>query len=160
MKVTLAVHPRFGEELAVRRTYGRSAVWVETPEERLFEVPRAWTTLCPRAAPLAAQGRPVRLAPDALRELAGWVAARTADAEARDGKNGQEVGHFNKDMENPDPDGGVSDEPADRHEQDGVADARDGERSSTATGRDAAAAVVGQAGPPGAHGTQRERGTR
>lgn len=158
--MTLAVHPRFGEQLAVRRTYGRSAVWVETPEERLFEVPRAWTTLCPRAEPLAALGRPVRLAPDALRELAAWVAARAADGEAHDGKNGQEVGHFDKHMENSDPDGGVSDKPADRCEQHGVADARDGDCASTAAGRDAVAAVVGQAGPPGAHGTQRERGTR
>ncbi len=159
MKVTLAIHPRFGEELPVRQTYGRSAVWVETPEERLIKLPRAWTTLFPRTDPLTAQGRPVRLAPDALRELAAWVAARTADAEARNGKDGQEVGHFDKHMENSDPDGGFSDEPADRHEEAGVA-AGDGERSSTATGRDSAAAVVGQAGPSGAHGTQRERGTR
>jgi hypothetical protein len=160
VKVTLAVHPRFGEELPVRRTYGRYAVWVETPEERLLRVPLAWTTLRPRADPLAVEGRTVRLAPEALRELAAWVATRTTDAEAHERKDGQEVGHFDKHMENSDPDGALSDEPAGRHAEDGVADARDGERASSATGRDSAAAVVGQAGPPGAHATQRERGTR
>jgi hypothetical protein len=151
--VTLAVHPRFGEELSLRRTYGRWAVWVETPDESVIKLPLAWTTLCPRAEPLAAQGRPLRLDPEALRELAAWVAARASDAEARDGQKGQEVGRFDKHMVNREPDGDLSDEPADRRTEDGC-----GERSSA--GRDSAAAVVGQAGSPGAHRKQRARGTR
>ena len=137
--------------------HGRNGVRVETLDEQLMFLPVAWTTLRPRAEPLAVDGRAVLLAPEALRELAAWVAARTRE-KAHDGRHGQEVGHFDKDMENREPDGGLSDEPADQQEESGGVDARQGERSSP--GGDSAAAVVGQAGSPSVHREQRERGTR
>lgn len=152
------VHPRFGEEVAVVSVYGRSCVRVETVDEQLLLLPVAWTTLRPRAEPLAMEGRAVLLAPEALRELAAWVAARTREAQAHDGRHGQEVGHFDKGMENRGPDGGLSDEPADQREECGGADVRQGERCSP--GGDSAAAVVGQAAPSSAYREQRERGTR
>jgi hypothetical protein len=156
--VTLTVHPRFGEELDVLRPYGRQAVWVETSEQRVITLPLAWTTLCPRPEPLVARGRTVRLAPEALRELAGWVAARARDAEALEGQKGQEVGHFDKYMVNRDTDGGLSDEPAGRRKEDRGADARGAAPSST--GHHSAASVVEQAGSPSDRAKQRERGIR
>jgi hypothetical protein len=134
-------------------------VWVDVSDILLLKLPVAWTTLCPRAEPLAVKGRTVRLAPEALRELAAWVAARVPDAKAQEVENGQKVGRFDKHMENRGPDGGLSDEPAGRQEEDGgVVDVREGERSST--GRDSAAAVVEQAGSSSAHREQRVRGPR
>jgi hypothetical protein len=46
----------------------------------------------------------VRLAPEALRELAAWVVARIPDSH----RSGQEVGHFDKQAENRLPDGSTS----------------------------------------------------
>jgi len=138
--------------------YGRNGVRVETFDEQLMFLPLAWTTLRPRAEPLAVKGRAVLLGAEALRELAAWVAARALAEQARDGRQGQEVGRFDKDMENREPDGGLSDEPADQQERSGGVGARHGERSSA--GGDSAAAVVGQAGSPSAHREPRERGTR
>jgi hypothetical protein len=69
-KVALAVHPRFGEEVAVVSAYGRNGVRVETFDEQLMFLPLAWTTLRPRAEPLVLKGRAVLLGPEALRELA------------------------------------------------------------------------------------------
>jgi hypothetical protein len=157
-KVALAVHPRFGEEVAVVSVYGRNGVRVETFDEQLMLLPLAWTTLRPRAEPLAVKGRAVLLAPEALRELAAWVAARSFEEEAHDDRHGQEVGQFHKDMDNREPNGGLSDEPADQQEESGGVLARKGARSSP--GGDSAAAVVGQAGSSSAHREPRERGTR
>jgi hypothetical protein len=50
--ITLRIHPLFGQPILVLRRYGPDAVWAEL------------------------QGRPVRLAPEAVRALAGWVTAR------------------------------------------------------------------------------------
>jgi hypothetical protein len=84
-KVTLAVHPRFGEEVAVS-PHGRHSVWAETPDGRHSLLPLRWTTLHPRAEPLSKDGRAVRLAPESLRELSAWVVARTFAARSCDGK--------------------------------------------------------------------------
>jgi hypothetical protein len=156
--VTLAVHPRFGEEVAVVSLYGRNAVRAETVDEQLIFLPVAWTTLRPRAEPLAVKGRTVLLAPESLRELAAWVADRAPAAKAHHDRNGQEVGHFDKDTENRRPDGVPSNDPAEDREKRGGVNARGGERCSA--GGDSAAAVVGQAGSPSAHREQRERGKR
>lgn len=75
--MTLAVHPRFGEKLEVLGPYGQYAVWVETADGQLRLLPRVWTSLEPRCAPLELGGRAVRLGPMELRELAAWVSART-----------------------------------------------------------------------------------
>jgi len=56
--------------------YGRHALRVEQADGQLRLVPVAWTDLLPRPAALAVRGQPVRLAPDVLRELGAWVAAR------------------------------------------------------------------------------------
>ena len=74
--IRLPVHPLYGERVEVVARYGRHALRVEQPDGQLKLLPVAWTDLVPRPAALAVQGRPVRLAPDALRELGAWVAAR------------------------------------------------------------------------------------
>jgi hypothetical protein len=81
----------------------------------------------------------VRLAPDALRELALWVAARACTLGLH-----AEVGHFDKYMMNRAPDGsaanGRTTDETDRREDVAVGD---GERCSRGP-----AAVVGKAGSP------------
>jgi hypothetical protein len=74
--IRLPVHPLYGEPVEVVERYGRHALRVEQPDGHLRLLPVAWTDLVPRPAALAVQGRPVRLAPDALRELGAWGAAR------------------------------------------------------------------------------------
>ena len=78
--MTLAVHPLFGQELAVRSSYGPDAVWVETTDGKLRLLPLAWTSLVPRRESLEIDGQVVRLAPEALLDLAAWVAARAERA--------------------------------------------------------------------------------
>jgi hypothetical protein len=148
--VTLLVHPRYGEEIVVLSTYGRGAVWAETSDGGLRLLPIAWTSLHPRGEPLAFGAQPVRLAPEALLELAGWVVARLLDARG----DGQEVGHFGKCGEDRVPDGSTSDRTA------GGAARGDGERSSA--GGESASAVVGEVGAPSARGRAQRatRGTR
>jgi hypothetical protein len=75
--IRLPVHPLCGARLEVVARYGRHALRVEQPDGQLRLLPVAWTDPVPRPAALVVQGRPVRLAPDALRELGAWVAART-----------------------------------------------------------------------------------
>jgi hypothetical protein len=72
----LPVHPLYGQQVEVVERYGRHALRVEQPDGQLRLLPVAWTDLVPRPAALAVQGRPVRLAPEALRALGAWVAAR------------------------------------------------------------------------------------
>jgi hypothetical protein len=90
----LPIHPLYGARLEVVARYGRHALRVEQPDGRLRLLPVAWTDLVPRPAALVVEGRPVRLAPEALRQLGAWVAARitpgrpsenldSADADAR-----------------------------------------------------------------------------
>ena len=74
--MALAVHPRFGEEVTIRGTGGRILVWVEMSDGRVRSLPVAWTSLHVRDEPLALDGRAVRLAPQALLALSGWVAVR------------------------------------------------------------------------------------
>lgn len=76
MAIRLPVHPLYGERVEVVERYGRHALRVEQPDGQLRLLPVAWTDLAPRPAALAVKGRPVRLAPEALRELGAWVAAR------------------------------------------------------------------------------------
>jgi hypothetical protein len=83
--VTLAVHPRFGEEVAVS-PHGRHTVWAETLDGRHSLLPLQWTTLHPRAEPLSKGGRAVRLSSEALCELSIWVVARLPVAQPRDGE--------------------------------------------------------------------------
>ncbi len=74
--IRLPVHPLYGERVEVVARYGRHALRVEQPDGQLRLLPIAWTDLVPRPAALTVKGRPVRLAPPALRELGAWVAAR------------------------------------------------------------------------------------
>jgi len=75
----LPVHPLYGKRVEVVARYGRYALRVEQPDGQLRFLPVAWTDLVPRPAALAAKGRPVRLAPEALRALGAWVAARISN---------------------------------------------------------------------------------
>ena len=74
--IRLPVHPLYLKRVEVVGRYGRHALRVEQPDGQLRLLPVAWTDLVPRPAALAVRGRRVRLAPDALRELGAWVAAR------------------------------------------------------------------------------------
>ena len=82
--IRLPVHPLYGERVEVVARYGRHALRVEQPDGQLRLLPVAWTDRVPRPAALAVRGRPVRLAPDALRELGAWVAARTSSRRSPD----------------------------------------------------------------------------
>jgi hypothetical protein len=90
----LPVHPLCGARLDIVARYGHHTLRVEQSDGRLRLLPVAWTDLMPRPAALVVDGRPVRLAPEALRQLGAWVAARitpggppgkldSADADAR-----------------------------------------------------------------------------
>jgi hypothetical protein len=78
IKVTLSVHPLFGQVLTLRSDRGRLTTFGEMDGE-LRHLPRAWTSLCPRPKPLELDGQPVFLAPHSLRELSAWVAYRSKD---------------------------------------------------------------------------------
>lgn len=80
--------------------HGRNAVWAETSDGKARLIPIAWTTLRPRPEPLALRERAVHWAPEALRELALWTAARAGHAEPD-----AELGHFDKGIDNRFPDG-------------------------------------------------------
>lgn len=100
MKITLPIHPKFGEEVVIRRSHGAGIVLVQTPGGAHHMVPLEWTDLNPAALVTSVHsGRTVHLAPEALRELAAWIGARGAE------KAGQEVGHFEKWGESRDSDG-------------------------------------------------------
>ena len=79
----MPVHPLYGQQVEVIERYGRHALRVEQPDGQLRLLPVAWTDLVPRPAALAVQGRPVRLAPEALRALGAWVAARITQPHGR-----------------------------------------------------------------------------
>ena len=82
-KITLPIHPRFREEVVIRRSHGAGIVLVETQDEGApdgaagVDGPEA-----SRAAGCGARGADrstCRL--EALRELAAWIAARGAERE-------------------------------------------------------------------------------
>lgn len=74
--VTLEIHPLYGQELEVVRSYGADGVWVELSSGERRLLPVRWTSLRPRRDPLQVQGQLVRLDPDAARQLSCWVADR------------------------------------------------------------------------------------
>lgn len=137
--IQLPVHPLYGERVEVVERYGRHALRVEQLDGHVRLVPAAWTDLVPRPAALAVNGRPVRLAPEALRELAAWVAARI-DSPGVSEKTSVAKGAAPKLK----PDAAPTDGAAVHH--------HDGEDPS----------LVEQAGPPraGRRGVQRKRGRR
>jgi hypothetical protein len=59
-------------------------VRTELPDGRPCYLPLAWTDWRPRPEPLAWQGRPVRLAPEALLPLAAWIRGRKLDRAQRE----------------------------------------------------------------------------
>ncbi len=135
----MPVHPLYGQRVEVIARYSRHALRVEQPDGQLRLLPVAWTDLVPRPAALAVKGRPVRLAPDALRELGAWVAARISrrrSPEKVDAVDGD--GHKLK------PDAAPTDGAAVHH--------HDGEGPT----------LVEQAGPPraGRRGVRQKRGRR
>ena len=81
MHLTLTIHPRCGDPVEVLRRFGPDAVWIEFADGQVTIVPRTWTSLVPRAAPMSVNDRPVRLAPDAAIKLARWITARCTGVE-------------------------------------------------------------------------------
>ena len=75
LRITLGVHPWYGRDVAVLASFG-DRVRTELPDGRPCYLPLAWTDWRPRPEPLVWQGRPVRLAPEALLALAGWIRGR------------------------------------------------------------------------------------
>lgn len=75
LRITLGVHPWCGREIAVLASFG-DRVRTELPDGRPCYLPLSWTNWRPRPEPLAWQGRPVRLAPEALLSLATWIRGR------------------------------------------------------------------------------------
>jgi hypothetical protein len=141
-KITLPIHPRFGEEVVIRRCHGVGIVLVETQggAQHLL-LPLEWTDLkAPAHFATVHSEQNVHLAPQALRELAAWIEAQGAEKESK------EVGHFDKWGESSDPDG-------ERRPSDG-SKAGKPRRSAAADGREQrhqpAAALVEQARSPDA----------
>ena len=135
--IRLPVHPLCGERVEIVARYGRHALRVEQPDGQLRLLPIAWTDLAPRPAALTVQGRPVRLAPGALRELAAWVVARLGRREASEKLDAGE---------------------ADARKLKGDAAPTDGAAVPHRAGEDPP--LVGQAGPPraGRRGGRQTRG--
>jgi hypothetical protein len=133
--IRLPGHPLYGERVEVVARYGRHALRVEQPDGQLRLLPVTWTDRVPRPAALAVQGRPVRLAPEALRELGAWVAARIDRGRASQRLDGGEADAPELKLDAAPTDGGAG-----KH--------RDG----------AARTLVGQAGPSRAGGrSQRQK---
>ena len=137
--IRLPVHPLYGQQVEVVERYGRHALRAEQPDGQLRLLPIAWTDLAPRAAAMTVKGRPVRLAPGALRELAAWVAARMSSRESSEKLDAGEA-----DARKLKGDAAPTDGAAVHH--------RDGEGPP----------LVGQAGPPraGRRGGRQTRGRR
>jgi hypothetical protein len=142
-KITLAIHPRFGEEVTVQWTYGARAVRVETDQNRRFIMPTVWTDLKPRPSWGEHAGIVVHLDPWALHELAGWIEVRTKKVD----KESQRLAHVKKCHQTRHPDGEQS--PSET-----IIPAK--QRYNAASGRQhrrqSASAVVGQARSPNATG--------
>jgi hypothetical protein len=153
----LPIHPRFGEEVVIRRSHGAGFVLVETQGgvQHLL-LPLEWTDLQPPAHFAAVHAeRTVHLAPEALRELAAWIEARGGD------KGSEEVGHFDKWGESSDPDGKQRPSDASKAGKPRRSAAADGQKQR----RQPAAALVEQARSPDAarrrrNGEGRKRGRK
>lgn len=78
-RITLRVHPMFGEVVDVLGAFGPDAVWIETAAGRVMIVPAGWTDLRPSAA----SERSAMLAIASLMQLAAWVEARRVRARPR-----------------------------------------------------------------------------
>ena len=131
--------------MVIRRSHGAGIVLIETQDGGHLMVPLEWTDLKPAALLGAVSGRTVRLAPEALQELAAWIGDRGAE------KGSEEVGHFHKCGESRDPDG--------EQRRSGALTAGKPQRATTngrQLRRQAAAALVEQARSPDA--SRRRRG--
>jgi len=82
--ITLAVHPWYGENVAVLQSFGNSAVWVEREDGDRRIIPIFWTSLVPAASSALCDGRTIRISPQAAIDLSRWVSSRL------DGKHGIE----------------------------------------------------------------------
>jgi hypothetical protein len=149
--ITLRVHPRYGQEVAVLRTHGPGALWVETADGEHTIMPAAWTDWRPRAALPEIGGRMVLLVPEAMKELAAYVAARRDAWRGDDGP----------------PPGPTKEEKGDAHDASDVPASDRGDRRRLPTGGRrggprAPAPMVEQAGAPKAHraGPSGRRGAR
>ena len=146
-RITLPVHPWYGEEVAVLRTRGRHAVNVERRRRRAHGADRVDESVAVRAAGARGRGARVHLIVDGLRSWQpGWRHAGAAHRRWRAKKLTRDRGR-------------IREEETGRRTtlrklrldaQTGPAHARPGPRRSAT-----AAAVVGQAGSPGRRGGRR-----
>jgi hypothetical protein len=80
--ITLAVHPWYGEDVAVLQSFGDRAVVVEREDGDRRIIPVFWTSLAPLVSCGLSDGRTIRVSLQAALELSRWVSTR------RDGKTG------------------------------------------------------------------------
>jgi hypothetical protein len=134
LRITLGAHPWCGREVPVLASFG-DRFRTELPDGRPCYLPLAWTDWRPRPEPLVWQGRPVRLAPEALLSLAARIGGRM-DVRKLDMTDGKKL------------------DPADREDQ-----KHDHVVGDQARGRAAPAAVVGKVGASSS-GRARHKGQR
>ena len=151
--LSLAVHPWQGETVRILRASIDGPVWIEREAEEgegaadIRIVPRSWTALVPRTGPLQVDGQPVRLAPEALRELELFIVARSG---------GKKVARRIRSDQSDDREIPVESSGGPRSGHDGAHDDR-----AAAEGRDPfTATVVGEAGTADAASRSRGRSGR
>jgi hypothetical protein len=147
--ITLAVHPHFGEKVAVLQAFGAEVVQVELEDGRVRLLPVRWTSLHPPSV-ADIQGKPVRLELQSLRELGNWVAARCASTDRR------KFDDFDERGDNVVPDGAPREGIIGTAAQSG----RDGGSADNEGKRRTAAAVVEQARSSRTGGRERRRARR
>jgi hypothetical protein len=150
--ITLRVHPRYGQGVAVLRTHGPDALWVETPDGKHTIVPAAWTDWRPRAGLPEIGGRQVLLVPDAMKELAAYAAARRDASHSDDGTPPGTTKAEKGDAHDP------SDVPAssrgDQRRQQPTGGRRGGHRTPAPVVEQAGASKAHRAGPSGKRGAR------
>jgi hypothetical protein len=143
----MPVHPWFDHEVSIMRNYGPDAVCVEGPDGRLAMLPTTWTDLKPRVLVASLCERQVRLAPEAVAELAQWVQARRIERPSR-----KKLARFDIAVDKRNPDGTSRRSVPNSAENAGARDRGRGQRCPRS------ASVVEQAGAPNVD--RRSRGQR
>ena len=83
-RITLRVHPYFGQTVRVVQAYGVGQIRAEAADGQVILLRLEWTELGDCCARLQVDGRPVRLAPEGLRELVRWVDKHMGGVAGRD----------------------------------------------------------------------------
>jgi len=74
--IVLAVHPWYGEDVAVLQSFGDRAVLVERENRDRRIIPVSWTSLVPLVSSRLSDGRTIRISPQTAIDLSRWVSSR------------------------------------------------------------------------------------